>query len=448
MTSAYRFTFDTLVATLRSGRVTRRAFLEQSLVLGLSSAAALSLLESCRGSRDSTIYLIWQAEYDPSSMQQQLVDSFNQRNQGRIHVTLQVGPNGTNDLAAIERNVLKAHSTAVDIFSVDIIYLAEFASQGWLQPISESRWSQQERAKYLRTPIEACTFYGQLWAAPFRSDVGLLYYRTDWLAHPPSTWEELSSLAKTVQTQKHAPKYGYIWQGAQYEGLVCNFDEVLHSYGGALFSDPFSPTMVTVDSPQAKQALTTMVGWIANKISPENTDTYTEEVTRYTWEQGNALVMRNWPYAYAHSQQTDLAQKFAISPMLPGGDHLQGHSSLGGWQLAINAFIDPARQDAAWEFIHYMLQPEAQKIGATQASWVTSLQSLYEDQEVLRKVPFYHYLQPALKTAVSRPITPNYAEMSTAIVYHVRQALTGKAPIAETLKALAATLEQLISNRV
>jgi len=338
--------------------------------------------------------------------------------------------------------MLKARSTAVDIFSVDIIYVAEFAHQRWLQPLSESRWPRQERAKYWQIPLQACTFEGQLWAVPLRSDVGLIYYRTDFISTPPTTWEELTSTALTIGTQKNShPRYGYVWQGAQYEGLVCNFDEVLHGYGGSLF-DPLHPTVVTIDSPEAKQALTTMVNWIGT-ISPPDTDTYTEEVTRTTWSSGNALFMRNWPYAYPDRA---LAHKFDVHPMLSGGNNHTGHSSLGGWQLAINAFIDPHKQDAAWEFIQYMLQPEAQKIGALTASWAMSLQSIYEDQDVLSNVPLYKKFKSILQTAVTRPVTPNYTDISTAIVFHVRQALARKISVPEALKALASNLKYAASS--
>ena len=441
-----RSAFDELITKMRAGRLTRRTFLERALLLGLSSASALSLLESCGSSRNDTVYLVWQAEYDASDAGKLLVDSFNKLYQGRIQVALLVGPNATTDLITIERNTLKAHSTAIDIFSVDIIYVAELARQGWLQPISESRWPQQERAKYLEMPIRACTIDGQLWAVPFRSDAGLLYYRTDFLPSPPSTWGELTSMAETMLAQKKHLKYGYVWQGAEYEGLVCNFDEVLHGYGGSLFSDPFHPTVVTVDSPVASQALTTMVNWIAkNKISPADIDTYTEEVTRKAWEDDGALFMRNWPYAYSLSQVA-LPHKFAIHPIPAGANGAIGYSALGGWQLAINAFIDPVKQDAAWKFIHYMLQPEAQKIGATVASWAMTLMSLYEDKEILSKVPLYGQLKPILQTAVPRPIAPNYTEMSTAIVFYVRQALAGRASVSDALKALAAKLRQLASR--
>lgn len=450
MTPEYRSAFDELIRKGHSGRLKRRAFLERAVALGFSSVSALSLLESCATSSprtpDGTVYLIWQAEYDPSDTQQQLVEAFNERNQGRIHVTMRIGPDGTNDLVALERNIFKARSTAIDLFSVDIIYIAEFVRQRWLQPISEQRWPQQEREKYLQTPIRACTLNGQLWAAPLRSDVGMLYYRTDLLPHPPGTWEELTSMAETVLAQKKHPRYGYVWQAAQYEGLVCNFDEVLHGFGGSLFLDPSHPTIVTVNSPQARQALTTMLNWIEKKISPDDTDTYTEEVTRKTWEQGDAVFMRNWSYAYSHSQQTLLAQKFTIHPMLSGGNNPTGHSSLGGWQLAINAFSDPVKQDAAWEFIQYMLQPEAQKKGATTASWTPTLMSVYEDPEILKKVPWLKRLNPLLQTAVPRPITANYDAISTAIRFYVRQALARRASVSDALTALAGKLEQISSS--
>lgn len=254
-------------------------------------------------------------------------------------------------------------------------------------------------------------------------------------------------MAETVLTQKGHPKYGYVWQGAQYEGLVCNFEEVLHGYGGSLFSDPFHPTTVTIDSLQARQALTTMVNWIAKKVSPEDTDTYTEEVARNTWEKPGegALFMRNWPYAYAHSQQI-LAHKFGTHPLLSGGNNGTGHSSLGGWQLAINTFSDPVKQDAAWEFIKYMLQPEAQTLGATAVSWMMTLLSIYEDPEVLRQAPLLGQLLPMLQSAQPRPIAANYAAISTATRFYVRQALTRQASVAQALTALAAKLEQLTKH--
>jgi len=441
----HRGVMDELITRMRAGRVTRRSFLEGALAIGLTSASALSLLESCGSTQTSDlISLVWQGEHDASGTYQRLVDLFNQSHQGRIHVSLQLGPDGTNDLITIERNMLNAQNAAVDIFSVDIIYVAEFAQRQWLQPISEDQWPQRERDHYFAPPLHACTFDGLLWAAPIRSDVGLLYYRTDLVPVPPATWEDLTSLIQAARGQADTPLYGYVWQGAQYEGLICNFYAVLHGYGGSFFQDPLHPTVVTINSAEAIQALAAMCHWVGG-ISPQNITTYTEEVTRVTWETGEAMFMRNWPYAYVLGNdggQSSVAGRFATHSLLYGGKNHQGHSSLGGWQLGINVFSDPARKEAAWEFIRYMLQPEAQKMGAITASWVMALQSLYEDQDVLQKVPVYRDLPSILQAAVPRPAITDYASISTIIQFYIRQALLGQMSAAQALNTLAGELKK------
>ena len=79
----------------------------------------------------------------------------------------------------------------------------------------------------------ADTFGGELVAVPVYVDGGLLYYRSDLLRKyglggPPRTWDELLRYARTVQEgeRKENPRFfGFVWQGAQYEGLICDFLE-------------------------------------------------------------------------------------------------------------------------------------------------------------------------------------------------------------------------------
>ncbi|HEX3641163.1 MAG TPA: ABC transporter substrate-binding protein [Ktedonobacteraceae bacterium] len=440
-----RTAFDEVLTKWRGGRMTRRTFLERASAIGLSSVAMTSLLESC--SNEHTIELVWQSEFDLSGTYQKLVDDFNRTNRDTIHVTIHSIQSGTNDLTVIERNMFRAHSTAVDIYSVDIVNIPEFASQQWITPIRESQWSAQERAKYLSPPLEACTFNGEIWAAPYRTDVGLIYYRTDLVDAPPSTWDDLTTVSQQVLSKAHPQelKYGYVWQASQYEGLVCNFDEVLHGYGGSIL-DPKDSTQVTVDSQQARQALTTLVNWTTS-ISPPNITIYTEEITRQTWESGQAIFMRNWPYAYVNAEQSPMANKFAIHSMLYGGTNTIGHASIGGWQLAINSFIDPEKQAAAWKFIQYMLSQEAQEKGAQNASWLVTLRSIYEDVSIQNKIPLFKEIGPILQTALPRPITPSYEAVSQAIRIRVRQALNG-ADVPQTLHDLAADLRPLVKSHV
>src|SRR5574341_1191812 len=146
---------------------------------------------------------------------------------------------------------LQAKSDRYDVLGLDVVWTAEFAKSGWVQELNSSDFPQ---ANYLPGPYESGTFEGKLWAAPWNTNGGLLFYRKDILdkegLQPPKTWEEVQQQAKTL-----GPKYkigGYAGQFAKYEGLTVNFAEMVWSAGGDIID---SSGKVTVDSPQARTGL-------------------------------------------------------------------------------------------------------------------------------------------------------------------------------------------------
>ncbi|GCE31083.1 putative ABC transporter-binding protein [Dictyobacter alpinus] len=447
-----RQALDEMIVKMRSGRLTRRSFMQRAAVIGLSSSAAVSLLEACGGSSNSTggngasTNIVWQSDNDTTNTYKGIVDKFNSTigKQKGIHVTWLQGPTQTQDMLTKYNNMFRARSHSNDIISIDIVYPAQFAEQQWTVPIDESKWPASERAKYLQGPIKGCTYNGKLWAVPFRTDLGLLYYRKDLVPTAPDTWDGLTKAAQGVSPSK--AKYGYVWQASQYEGLVCNFVEVLYGFGGSVL-DANDATKVTVNSPQALQALTLMTSWVGG-ISPSAITTYTEDLSLAAWEQGNAAFMRNWPYAYVKSnnpQESKIPNKFDIAPMPHGGSETAGHSAIGGWNIAINAYSQ--QQDASWEFVKYTLTPESQKAGAIGASYTVTLQSIYDDKDVLAKVPLFGKLKPILQDALPRPVSPKYVDVSDAIQRNVYKALKKESTPADALKQLEADLKKVVTSK-
>ncbi len=438
-----REALDEIIVKIRAGRITRRTFLERAIALGLTSTVAGSLLEACGGGTSQTggvTNVVWQSEQEPTGTYSTLADNFN-KSQKNVHVTWLQGPASTTDFLQKLTTMLRARSHAVDVMSIDIVYPAEFGANQWTVPIDD-KWPSSERANYLNGPVQGCTYNGKIWAGPLRTDLGLIYYRTDLIKTPPTTWDDLTTMAQQAQAKS---KYGYVWQGAQYEGLVCNFVEVVHGYGGAVL-DPNDPKKVTVNSPQAVQALTKMVSWVG-AISPDAVTTYMEDSSRNVWQQGNSVFMRNWPYAYKlgnDASQSKIAGKFDIHGMLYGGSNTTGHSAIGGWNLAINAFTPNV--DAAWSFIHYMLQADAQKALAIKASLTPTLKTTYQDPDVQKAQPLFTKLAPILETALPRPVSPVYPDLSNAIQLHVYQALKKQASPQDALSALQSQLQSLVSK--
>ncbi|GAC1384123.1 MAG: ABC transporter substrate-binding protein [Ktedonobacteraceae bacterium] len=447
MVPEQREALDEIIVKIRAGRMNRRTFLERAIAIGLTSSVAGSLLDACGGTSNTsggsgqTTNIVWQTENDTSGTYPAIVDTYNKSNKDGVHVTWHNGPSGTGDILTIYSTTLRARNSSIDVMSIDVVYPAEFASNGWTVDLS-SRWSASDRANYLPGPIKSCTYNNQVVAAPLRTDLGVLYYRKDIVATPPNTWTDLASMARSNASKA---KYGYVWQGSQYEGLVCDFSEVLHGYGGDVL-DPSDSKKVIVNSPQGVQALTEMVSWVGT-ISPTSITTFTEEPCRNAFQNGDAIFMRNWPYAYSLGNdptKSKVAGKFDIHSLPYGGSSTTGHSTVGGWNMAISAFSK--YPDASWSFMKYMLGPDAQKQLAIQGSFTPALQSVYNDAEVQSKQPLFTKLQPILQNSLPRPVSPVYPDLSNIIQTHVHQALTKQVSPQDALSALQSDLQTLVSK--
>lgn len=438
---------DEIITKIRAGRMTRRTFLERAVAVGLSSTAAVSLLEACGGTSSSTggggqTVNVNFLQRDTNGVFAGLVSTFNAQNNGVHIIHNSNAPNDTGQLLTILTTALRARSGSIDVFPMDIIWPPEFGANGWTVPLDD-KWPASDRANYLPGPLQGCTYNGKVWGAPYFTDVGVIYYRKDIFSTPPNTWDDLTSMAKAAAPSK--TKFGYLWQGAQYEGLVCDFCEVLFGYGGNVL-DPNNPKSVTVNSPEGVQALTKMVSWVGT-ISPAAVTTYKEEDARSGWQDGDAAFMRNWPYAYSLGNDpttSKIAGKFDIHPMLYGGSNTVGHSNLGGWQYGINAFSK--NPDASWKFVQHMLSPASQKTIATQLSLLATLKSIYTDPDVLAKVPFFSKVPAIVQNGLPRPVSPFYPDISDAIQLRVHNALTKQSSPADALSALQSDLTAIVNR--
>ena len=211
-------------------------------------------------------------------------------------VTLLLLPEAANDqLAQLVAN-LQAKSDLYDVIDMDVIWTAEFASNGWIIPLPQGQFPLGD---FLKPAVDTAMYQGRLYAVPDYSNADLLYYRKDILAkagkQPPRTWAQLQQLARTV-----APKYGlygYAGTFAQYEGLTVNFAAAVQSAGGSILSP--EGTRVTVNSAPALQGLEFLVGGFQQGWIPQVALTYEEESAQDAFADGRFLFLANWPDVYA-----------------------------------------------------------------------------------------------------------------------------------------------------
>jgi multiple sugar transport system substrate-binding protein len=87
-----------------------------------------------------------------------------------------------------------------DIFDLDVAWTPEFAQRGWLVDLQDLRSDVEQTS--LPGPLRTAVWKGKLWAAPYVTDAGILYYRSDLVNKPPTTWEELIDVGRRVGEHK------------------------------------------------------------------------------------------------------------------------------------------------------------------------------------------------------------------------------------------------------
>jgi len=371
-----------------------------------------------------------------------LIDAWNSAHPGQRVTPIYLPDDADDQYAQLVTN-LQAHSSVYDVMSLDVIWTAEFASSGWISPISEQA---VPLGQYLRPAVDTASYEGHLYAVPFTSNAGLLYYRKDILAaagdRPPTTWAQLARLAATLAPRYHVAGYGGQFQA--YEGLTVNFAEAVQSAGGSLLSPAGSPAAVA--SPQARSALQFLAGGFRQGWIPRAALGWNEEESRRAFESGQLLFLRNWPYVYGDASKPGpgnvVAGKFGVTT-LPGLRG-PGSSTLGGANLAISAFS--LHQGTALAFIRYLTSAASEKYILERSALPPAWTGLYSQPVLIRRFPFLPVLKQAILTARPRPALVSYSQYSLAISSAVHQALAQQQSVGTTLTQLAAELSQIIGS--
>jgi multiple sugar transport system substrate-binding protein len=358
-----------------------------------------------------------------------------------VDVSLRITPDAADQRRQLYVQWLNARAPEPDVLQLDVIRTAEFAGAGWIRPLQAAAGDADD---FIAAAWQAAHWRDTLYALPWFVDVGLLYWRTDLLESPPRSIAELRDAAIRVMAQEPL-RFGLVWQGARYEGLVTVFLEHLIAFGGDIFD---AAGRVVVDQPAAVGALTFMRDALGDAgFVPASVLTWQEEQTRFAFQNGEALFMRNWPYAWVRLQdraQSAVAGRFAVAPF-PAGENGRAAAALGGAELAVNRWSrHPALAEALARFL---TAPEQMLERARMAAQLPARRSLYDERALAEALPLpVEQIGAALDAAVSRPASPVYTELSEILQVELHRALSGQATPEAALRRAAADMRALLAR--
>jgi signal transduction histidine kinase/ABC-type glycerol-3-phosphate transport system substrate-binding protein/CheY-like chemotaxis protein len=337
-------------------------------------------------------------------------------------------------------------SAAADVYAVDVVWpgvLAEHLLD--LKP-----YLGEETRGHFPAIVESYVVNGKLMAMPSYTDAGLLFYRTDLLREhgylaPPATWEELETMAGAIQVRERAkgrPFWGFVWQGADYEGLMCNALEWQASQGGGRIVEPDGT--ISIRNPQALRALERAAGWIGG-ISPPGILSFKEVESESVWLAGRAAFLRDWPGTWTMSQAagSQVRGRFDVT-LLPAGRGGRAHT-LGGWGFAVSR--RSPHVDEAVALVRFLTRRDAQRERSLSKSFPPTVASLYDDPDVLRANPPLARLKEVLVGGtVARPSAvtgKSYGAISREYATVVHSVLAGEKTAAQAVAQLEGTLAEL-----
>lgn len=366
-----------------------------------------------------------------------IADKWNAAHPNEKVTVKQQSDQADQQLSDLEQH-FQAKDSAYDVVTVDVVWTAEFAAKGWIVPLKDKY--ALDTSQLLPATVKAATYNGTLFAAPYASDGGLLYYRKDLVPTPPTTWDQLIAdcQGKSTPGTITGSKPGcYAGQFFKYEGLTVNAAEAINANGGVIVKEDGKTPDVNTDA--AATGLDFLVNGFKQGYIPKEALGFKETESLNAFQAGQLVFMRNWPYADAilSGKDSKVATKFGIAP-LPGPNG-HGASSLGGHSLAIGQYSKHKATD--FDFLKFVESEEVQRNNLTQGTLAPVISSLYSDPALVAKFPYLPTLLASIQTAVPRPVTPYYPAVTEAIQTNVYAALQGQKSSKQALADLQSAIQ-------
>jgi len=414
-----------------------------TLLLSLTLAILPGSLRALAQPQPTTVRVLMPSPFVDSTAA--LVATFNREHRD-LRIEVARGPLDTEAMSDLAIGSLLLGSTPYDLLLMDVSWTARYVAAGWLTPLEELLGADALDAMVPGARL-GNGFGGHLWRMPLTGDTGLLYWRTDLMEQPPRTTEELERIARRLQ-QEGKVRWGYVWQGRQYEGLSCVMLETIHAFGGRWWKpgEGRAGGHTELDGAGAVRAAAWLDALVRTGVSPAAVANFAENEALQLFAAGDAAFLRNWPYAWREIEKGGgpVVGKVGVSPVVSAPGERSG-GTLGTWGLSL--LSGSAHPQQAAEVIRWFTGPETQKALVLDQGYAPTWAALYNDPDLQRRHPLLEVQRQALEQGpLVRPLTPLYAQLSDLLQRQVNGMLTSARPAATAMATAQSQSEVLLAS--
>ena len=469
-----------------SRTVSRRRFVEATGAAGLAMGIAGCL--GGEGDGEGAIEITMDGELE--EIEDEIVAAlYDAGLDEEIDVEILPGDFETGERRSEFTSALDADRSRPDLFMMDSGWTIPFIVREQLVNLSEevsSETLEYVENDYLEATVNTATHpeTGDLYGLPVFPDYPVMHYRKDLVeeagydpdgenwATEPMSWEEFAEVAADTW-EYHGGEdeidYGFTTQADNYEGTACcAFNEMMTSMGGAYFGDhenlfTVGDRDVTVTDEPVLDTIRMMRSFMYGpdeddthpdvpQISSSDLVEFMEEPSREPFTNGNAIFMRNWPYAIPiNLEDGDFEpEDYDVMPMPYGVEEGEGayqgtggsQHALGGWHLTINPNTD--RLEEAVQVLEAFASEDVMLTVLELNGNMPPDPSVTEaaDEDTVGDIArFLDTLAVAGENTVARPVTTVWPDQAPLISSEIHDAYTGEKSPEDAMSDLEGQLE-------
>lgn len=369
-----------------------------------------------------------------SSAHRKVINLFNAKYRGQIRVktiNLSFDKFSTNERKDLLARYLRSKSNRIDLFTVDIIWVPRFTK--WAKPL-DSFFNSNFLKNILSHPLQTCYFRDSLFAIPLYTDIALMFYRKDILEKIPDyqkfkneldssiTWErfiELKNKLDKFSQRKNKPFY--IFQGDDYEGLMCSLCEIMGNYQLPVMD---SSHKIYLNTDAGKKSIQLLVDLVHRyKLSPIEVTKLRENESYQFFAENDAFSVRGWP-SFSSKDNKFVSEEIKNKIVKVPTPHISGKSPsliFGGWNLMVSKYSEKIPE--VIKFIEFLISPEAQKILYEEGGYLPINLKLYNDSTYTASHPDLIFYYNLFKKGVHRPLLEDYTNFSDLISFYLSEGI-------------------------
>lgn len=343
-----------------------------------------------------------------------------------------------------DKIVTSAPSGSYDVFLIDVIWPAEFASKGIVADLTD-RFPEAWQKDMLPGVLPTAEYQDKYYGVPNGPATKFFYFNRDMVSAVGAsesdleTWDGVLDVARRIKDQGLS-EYPIAWSWAQAEALICDYAQLLGAFGGE-FTDEEGKLIINDEAGVA--ALEWMKSTIDEGLSNPASTTFLEDDVSKAMAQGETAFGLNWDSTLRDLQDPSISSISAGVLPTPAGASGERPGVNGAMAYSIGA--NSKNQDAAWEFLTYLTSQEVQDryVGAGLPNWSSS----YSDEALIETNPeIFEVAEVAYEDSILRPAVPNYSSVSQIIQVELQNALLGNKSAQQALDDAVAAANEIVGD--